>query len=114
MLGAVARSAMIVGALESAMERTVNYASDRVQFGKSIGRNQAIQQQLALMASDTAAARVAALVAFSDAPGVGNNDSSAAYFSAAVAKVRSGEAATRKCYEINSCVRKCLLGCSLV
>jgi len=94
-LGAVARSAMLVGALESALEQAVRYAGERVQFGKPIGRNQAIQQQLALMAGDVAAARVAALVAAADAPGMASDDCSATRFSTAVAKVRAGEAATR-------------------
>ena len=62
-LGALARSVMMVGALESALEQSVRYANERVQFGKPIGRNQAIQQQLALMAGDCAAARMAALAA---------------------------------------------------
>ena len=94
-LGAVARSAMLVGALESALEQAVRYAGERVQFGKPIGKNQAIQQNLALMAGDVAAARVAALVAAADAPSTQGADTSAAPFSAAVAKVRAGEAATR-------------------
>ena len=94
-LGAVARSAMLVGALESALEQAVRYAGERVQFGKPIGRNQAIQHNLALMASDVAAARVAALVAAADAPSVQSGDCSATPFSAAVAKVRAGEAASR-------------------
>lgn len=94
-LGAVARSAMLVGALESALQQSVQYAGERVQFGKPIGKYQAIQQQLALLAGDVAAARTAALVACGDAPGVDRLDAPAARFSAAVAKVRCGEAATR-------------------
>jgi acyl-CoA dehydrogenase len=92
-LGAIARSAMMVGALESALEQSVRYAGERVQFGKPIGKNQAIQQQLALMAGDVAAARMAALTAALDA----GNDWQTTPFSAAVAKVRTGEAATRAC-----------------
>ena len=100
-LGALARSAMMVGALESALVHAVRYAGDRVQFGKPIGKNQAIQQNLALMAGDVAAARVAALVAAADAPDAagspeaGSQDCSATLFSTAVAKVRCGEAASR-------------------
>lgn len=94
-LGAVAHSAMLVGALESALEQSVRYAGERVQFGKPIGKNQAIQQQLALMAGDVAAARVAALVAAADAPDSMSGDCSATPFSAAVAKLRAGEAASR-------------------
>lgn len=94
-LGAAARSAMLVGALESALEQAVRYAGERVQFGKPLGKYQAIQQQLALMAGDVAAARVAALVAMADAPGGAQASCAATHFSTAVAKVRTGEAATR-------------------
>ncbi|MCW5661039.1 MAG: acyl-CoA dehydrogenase family protein [Burkholderiaceae bacterium] len=94
-LGALTRALMVVGALESALEQSVRYATERVQFGKPIGRNQAIQQQLALMAGDTAAARMAALAAAADAPSVTARDAPAAPFSIAAAKVRAGEAATR-------------------
>ncbi len=94
-LGAIASSAMMTGAIEWLLEQSVQYANDRVQFGKPIGKNQAIQQQLALMAGDVAAARVAAMVACADAPGAAWAECSATYFSAAVAKVRTGEAATR-------------------
>lgn len=94
-LGAAARSAMLVGALESALEQAVRYAGERVQFGKPLGKYQAIQQQLALMAGDVTAARTAALVAMADAPGGAQTRCAATHFSTAVAKVRAGEAATR-------------------
>jgi acyl-CoA dehydrogenase len=94
-LGAIASSAMMVGAMEWLLEQSVQYATDRVQFGRPIGKNQAIQQQLALLAGEVAAARVAAIVACADAPGVAATDCSATVFSAAVAKIRGGEAATR-------------------
>jgi acyl-CoA dehydrogenase len=94
-LGALARALLMVGALESLLEQSVRYANERAQFGKPIGSNQAIQQQLALMAGDTAAARIAALAAAGDAPSATQPDMSAAEFSIAVAKVRAGEAATR-------------------
>lgn len=94
-LGAAARSAMLVGALESALEQSVRYAGERVQFGKALGKYQAIQQQLALMAGDVSAARVAAMVAMADAPGGAQGSCAATHFSTAVAKVRAGEAATR-------------------
>jgi acyl-CoA dehydrogenase len=94
-LGALARSLMMVGALESALEQAVRYAGERVQFGRPIGKNQAIQQPLALMAGDAGAARMAALTAAADAPSIAQPDAAAASFSIAVAKVRCGEAATR-------------------
>ncbi len=94
-LGAIAASAMMVGAMEWLLEQSVQYANDRVQFGRPIGKNQAIQQSLALMAGEVAAARVATIVACADAPDTATQDCTATRFSAAVAKVRSGEAATR-------------------
>jgi acyl-CoA dehydrogenase len=96
-LGALARALMIVGALESALEQSVRYATERVQFGQPIGKQQAIQQQLALLAGDTAAARLAALAAAADAPSALQPDAPSAAFSIAAAKVRAGEAATRAC-----------------
>lgn len=90
-LGAAARAAAMAGALEWALAQSVRYAGERVQFGRPIGANQAIQQQLALMAGDAAAARMAAQVALADL----DADATAGWFSTAVAKLRCGEAATR-------------------
>lgn len=95
LLGAAARSMMMVGALEWLLEESVRYAGDRIQFGKPIGKNQALQQQLAVLAGDVAAARVAAQVAAEDAPSANQPETAAAPFSIAVAKIRCGEAATR-------------------
>jgi acyl-CoA dehydrogenase len=91
--GALARSAMIVGAAEFALEESVQYAQDRVQFGKPIGKNQALQQQLALMAGQIAVARHAALLAFLQAPSWADPSLSGDALSAACAKVLAGEAA---------------------
>ncbi len=83
--GALVRSAQISGALERVLELCVQYAKERVQFGKPIGHNQAVQHLLAALAGQVAAARVAALVAWS-----GQADS---VFDISVAKVRCSEAA---------------------
>jgi acyl-CoA dehydrogenase len=94
-LGAVARSVMIVGALQSALDQSVRYANDRVQFGKPIGRNQAIQHQLALFAGELESARAAARAACEDAPTATRRVAPSAGFGAAVAKICCGEAASR-------------------
>ncbi|MEI6315944.1 MAG: acyl-CoA dehydrogenase family protein, partial [Syntrophus sp. (in: bacteria)] len=45
------------GILQAALEESVSYAKERVQFGKPIARQQAIAWMLADMATDLAAAR---------------------------------------------------------
>jgi len=87
-LGALARAAQMAGALEAALALTVQYASDRVQFGRPIGKFQAIQQQLAQFAEQVAAATVA-VTASAEAIAAGGD----AFFAAAIAKIRAGEAA---------------------
>jgi acyl-CoA dehydrogenase len=63
LLGAAARAVMMVGALESVLEQSVRYCGERVQFGRPIGHNQAIQFQLAQVAGEVATARAAARAA---------------------------------------------------
>jgi acyl-CoA dehydrogenase len=89
-LGAVCRAAQMAGALETALALATQYANDRVQFGRPIGKFQAIQQQLALLAEQVAAATVAVTNA-SDAIVAGDDS----FFAAAIAKIRVGEAAGR-------------------
>ncbi len=55
MLGALTRSVMMAGALESVLELSVQYALERQQFGRPIARFQAVQQQLAIVAGEVAA-----------------------------------------------------------
>jgi acyl-CoA dehydrogenase len=86
-LGAVMRSAQMAGALQSVLDATVQYARERVQFGRPIGRFQAVQQNLAMLAGQTAAAAAAAEAAIEAA--ARDLDSPAV----AAAKIRAGEAA---------------------
>lgn len=89
--GALARSVSMSGALERILELSVRYAGEREQFGRPIGRFQAIQQQLALLAGEVAAAKAAAF-AVVEAAGHAETTADAA-FEIAAAKVRIGEAA---------------------
>src|ERR1051326_5661247 len=88
-LGALMRAAQMAGAMEAALDLSVRYANDRVQFGRPIGKFQAVQQQMALLAEETAAALVgveSAALAVSEAR-------VSAGIAIAAAKIRTGEAA---------------------
>ena len=86
-LGALARAAQMAGALGWVLRTSVDYANDRVQFGRALGKFQAIQQQLAVLSTEAAAADHAAVVAFTAM------DKSLPEMEIAIAKVRAGEAA---------------------
>jgi acyl-CoA dehydrogenase len=58
--GAALTAACMAGAMEHVLAATVAFADERSQFGKSIGKFQAIQQQLSVMAEQVFAARMAA------------------------------------------------------
>ncbi|MCY1672796.1 acyl-CoA dehydrogenase family protein [Novosphingobium sp. SL115] len=59
-IAAVLRACLIAGAAARLCDLTTAYASERVQFGKPIGRQQSLQQMLAIMAEDMIACRIAA------------------------------------------------------
>jgi acyl-CoA dehydrogenase len=90
-LGAFSRAALMSGALERILPMTVQYARERIQFGRPIGQFQAMQQELAVLAGETAAALAATEAA---AAALDRGDGSEA-LAIAVAKSRVGEAAGR-------------------
>ena len=90
-LGALARALQMAGALERVLEMTVEHVSSRVQFGRPLAKFQAIQQELAKLAGEVAAASAAADHA-ADAYAGGNEDLT---FAIAVARTRIGEAASK-------------------
>ena len=53
-------AAQLAGAMQAVFTRTLQYANDRNQFGRPIGKFQAIQHQLSRMAEHAFAARMAA------------------------------------------------------
>lgn len=86
-VAALLQAGLLAGAIKRSFDLTLAYANDRVQFGKSIGKFQAIQHQLSLMAEHTAASRIAVEAAFS-------TDAAWPRVEAcAVAKARTSEAA---------------------
>lgn len=62
-LGAFIESAWMVGALQRLLEMTVDYANERQQFGRPIGKFQALQQQISVMTGHGHSAVVALSVA---------------------------------------------------
>ena len=91
-MGAVVRSVEIAGALEAILALSVAYANERIAFERPIGKFQAVQQNLARLAGETAAALAAAGSAADSIaqPGI---DADALLLEAASAKIRCGEAA---------------------
>ncbi|MFY8196416.1 MAG: acyl-CoA dehydrogenase family protein [Novosphingobium sp.] len=87
-IAAVLRAALIAGAAARLCDVTTAYASERVQFGKPIGRQQSLQQMLAVMAEDMVACRIAAQLGASQGIAV-------SLATAATAKITTSAAAPR-------------------
>ena len=86
--GAAMRTVQIAGALSRTLDLTIRYAGERAQFGRPIGKFQAIQHQVAMLAAHSAAASAAADMA-ADAAGDGMEP-----LLIGAAKARAGEAAS--------------------
>ncbi len=86
-LQACAAAAQLAGTLMSVFTRTLQYANERNQFGRPIGKFQAIQHQLSVLSEQAFAARMAAQVGCHAAGAVPER------LRVAVAKARTSEAA---------------------
>jgi acyl-CoA dehydrogenase len=84
---AALHAALLGGAMVRVFEITLQYCNDREQFGQSLGKFQAIQHQLAVMAEHTMASIVAAESAFR------TDMTTPSLLPAAMAKSRTSEAA---------------------
>jgi len=85
---ALGRAAMMAGAARQALELSVAYAGQRQQFGRPIGKFQAVQQYLAAMAGEVLLSRVAA-----EAAALAVDAGSGADLAVAAAKAVAGQAA---------------------
>jgi alkylation response protein AidB-like acyl-CoA dehydrogenase len=85
-LGALGRAAQTAGALERILDLVIEHAQGREQFGRPIGRFQAVQQNVAVLAGEVAAVRVAVELA------AANFERDANLVGAAAAKARASEA----------------------
>ena len=58
-IGSIIRSAQMVGAMEKVIDLSIEYCSQRVQFGRSLSKFQAIQHQISEMAVELSASTAA-------------------------------------------------------
>jgi acyl-CoA dehydrogenase len=84
---ALLRASQIGGAIDTALDLSVTYVRERTQFGRPLAAFQAIQQQLAVLAEECAAANAAAMA------GCRAADQGEAQFEIAAAKLRANIAA---------------------
>lgn len=90
--GAAFRAMQMTGALETVLKLAVDYANERTAFGRKIGKFQAVQQQLARLAGEVAAAQAAATSA-ADALANGLTEPRELLLEVASAKIRVADAA---------------------
>jgi acyl-CoA dehydrogenase len=86
---ALITATLMAGAMKRVLDSTLVHANERAQFGKPIGRFQAVQQQLAVLAEQAFAARIAGEIGCAEGALVPHP------LRAAVAKARAAEAAEK-------------------
>lgn len=91
MMGAALRASQMTGALESMLDISTRYATERVAFGRTISKFQAVQHNLATLGTEVAAALTASGSA-ADTIANAVDDPAARFLEVASAKIRVGEA----------------------
>jgi hypothetical protein len=90
-IGAFIGVALSAGAMDAALAMSIDYVNTRQQFGKPLGKFQAVQQVLAIFATEAAAVNVAGAAAAAALDKAGG-DADAALFEIACAKLRTNKA----------------------
>jgi acyl-CoA dehydrogenase len=85
---ALIRAVQMTGALENILNLTIAYSKERKQFGRSISRFQAVQQQIAILAGEVSAAKAITSLAIKAYEAGDGKDQ------IMMAKIRVGEAAS--------------------
>ena len=87
------RSVQLAGATDAVAQMCLDYCNDRAQFGRPLSKFQAVQHQLAILATHSCAASVAADMAIAAFDDLDQNPENFVLIAAA-AKIRCAEAAT--------------------
>jgi acyl-CoA dehydrogenase len=90
-IGAFIRVAQAAGAMDAALAMSIDYTNTRQQFGKPLSKFQAVQQVLAVLATEAAAVNVAGAAAAAALDRT-KGDADEALFEIAAAKLRTNQA----------------------
>ena len=93
LMGAAARAMQMAGALQTVLEVAVQYAEERIAFGRPIGKFQAVQHNLARLGEEAAAAIAIANSTAHSIENLRSWDDAGLFLDVASAKIRVGEAA---------------------
>ncbi|MBB4023601.1 MULTISPECIES: acyl-CoA dehydrogenase family protein [Actibacterium] len=88
------RTVQMAGAIEAVADMCLRYCNEREQFGRALGKFQVIQHQLAILATQSCAATVAADMALAAFEALMTQGEEVFVLTAAAAKLRTAEAAT--------------------
>ncbi len=101
--GRMARVLAMAGAMERVLDLTVRYANEREQFGRRIGRFQAVQNHVVKVAEETACARISADAA-AEALASGSPDAPVWVAMAAVAAADAARVVTAGAHQVHGAI----------